>query len=830
MPVSQNFDISGLNTYYSDTNGVPPGSLAIARNISLSQKNLAQPRRGFNILGNLPLTGDRADKLFFYTGSLLAHYGTTMSLWNGSAFVNRGSIVAPSFATSIRGATIAQNVYFTSSTGIQKMDSTANNIYPAGVPNALYSSLALSSGVNLALPTSSQVGYRYLLARKDANKNTNVGGVGSQTVISNSGSASDVTLTVYLPAGLDSSYYVQIYRTKSVGLTDKVGDEHYLVIEHPITPTEASNGVFTEVDITPDALVGAALYINSSQQGIINNNAIPPLARDVCEFQGVTFYADVEGFHRFTFTLLACGTGASQFNVGNTITFTNGVTIEVYTGAASENIGTKSFLVDIASASPSTRIANTISSLNTVINRGSAILYSTIDTNTNSLPGILTLQTKTQGAASFTTTSNNANAFNPTLSSPANPNQVSVNSAFKNGLMFSKKDTPEAVPLGNLLFVGSSDDRIKRIVALKDSLLIFKEKDGVYRLTGQNAATFSVSLMDSSAKLIAPDSIQPLNGFVYGLFEGGVAQVSDSDVSIISQPIKDKLLSLYGSSLTAVKDYTIGIGYETDGKYILALPTGPIDTYASYQLIYDVFSGVWVEWDLKMRAGAVNSVDGLLYYAASDSSRIRTERKLYDYTDFADFEQDSTLTLAVGTTLTLSGVDNMAVGDLLDQANILPAYITSVDLANSQVIVNIDQTWDVMLPISHFKGISVEIQWNRESSGNPVGLKKYMELNLPFKRYYIGDASIRFFTDVNPSVNTIVKPGPSSQGAWGYNAWDDGVWGGEQTPAPMRIGVPNQSCVCNSISITFAQSVAYSDFQLSGISYVFNPMSNRTTR
>lgn len=832
MSQSSNFAFQGLFTYPSDISAVPPGSLAIARNLNLSRTNIAEPRRGFDILANLPLTTDRADKLFFYNNSTLVHYGSLLALYETGTFTSKGAISVPTFATSIRSVSLSQNLFLTSSEGIKKMDSTTGNLYAAGIPNALHSTLNLVSGINLAVPTDSSVAYRWVLARKDANNNVITGGVSSKALITNAaGGTRDVTLRCYLPGGVDNSYYASIYRTVSVPSTVTPGEEMQQVLQHNITSIEAAQGWFDETDITPDALLGAALYTNPTQEGIIKNNAQPPLARDIAEYKSIAFYADVEGYHRYTFTLLACGTTGAQLRVDDTITINNGVTTEIYQAKATENIGAKQFLVDVASASPSTRIANTVNSLINVINRGSVLVYATIQTvDASSLPGIIVLQGRTLGAAAFTTVSSRDTAFDPTLKTPAGLNQTSTNSSFKNGLMYSKKDQPEAVPLVNIFFIGDADDRIKRIVALKDSLLIFKEKGGVYRLSGENETSFSRTLLDSTAKIVAPDSLQVLNGSVFGLFQSGICQVTDSDVSIISQPVKDKLQTLFGSALEATRTYTFSIGYETDGKYILCLPSTSIDTYSTYQLIYDVFGGSFVEWDLNMRAAGVNPVDGLIYYAEATSSRVRTERKLYDYTDFADFEQQATLTATLGTVLTISGIDTMEVGDLLNQADLLPAYIVAVDTGAGTVIVDLDQTWNLLLPVSHFKGIHVEIEWNRETSGNPAGLKHYQEISLPFKRNFIGAASIKFSSDTNPGVNGFTIAGPTAQGAWGYNAWDEGVWGGESTPIPKRVGVSRSNARCNSLTVNFSQKVAFSDFQLEGISLIFNATSTRVAR
>lgn len=708
------------------------------------------------------------------------------------------------------------------------MDDVATSIYAAGIAKGLHMAVALKGGTGTAVPSGSFVAYRYLLARRDAKKNIVRGGVSGRAVIENaSGSTKDITITGYLPSGLDTTYSVEVYRTPSSSA--EPSDEMQFAYEYPLTGTDISNGYFSFDDIVPDTLLGAALYTSPSQERIINDNALPPLARDIAEFKNHMFFADVESVYRFPFALVA--TAGTGLVANDTITISDGTTTEVYTAKASENVANKEFAVDTASSSPSIRIDNTIRSFVNVVNRRSALVYAFLmSTGGDDLPGKVLLEGRSLGQVAFTVVSTRAVAFSPQLTSIATANQTAVNDAYKNGLMFSKAGQPEAVPTKNILFVGSSDDRILRIIPLRDSLMILKGKDGVFRLSGINEQSFAVSPLDRTTKLVAADSAVVLNGLVFGLFESGICQVSDSSAEIVSQPVKDKLLPLFGSALTATRTYSFGIGAETDGKYILFLPQTSADNYSTYQLVYDVFGGTFVEWTLSARTGDLNPEDGKIYLGIGGSSAIRIERKAYDYTDFADYEQDCTASDQAAYSLTLSGTDEMSVGDLLLQGSLDPAYITDVDTAGGTVTIDVSQAYNLAQPIEHLKAIPVEIEWNREVAGNPAGQKHFSEANLAFKRSFIGTSTLTFSSDTNPATNNLTITGPEAQGAWGYGAWGDGVWGGEGSPEPIRRGVPRGSARCNALSVKWTHAYAYSDFQLSGIALTFNPISTRTAR
>lgn len=229
--------------------------------------------------------------------------------------------------------------------------------------------------------------------------------------------------------------------------------------------------------------------------------------------------------------------------MNDTLTIVLGGTTEVYTAKAADNYVSKEYTVDTASASLATRIDNTIRKLVDVINQKSTIVYAyLLSTGDSDLPGKIVLETRTLGTTSFTVASSKSTCWSPALSSSPGTSQTSTNDAYKNGLMYSKLQQPEAVPGLQILYVGSSDDRISRIIALKDSLLIFKQKDGVYALRGQTPGSFTVELLDATARIIAPETACVVNNLVYCLTETGVVEVSDNGVSIISIPIKTRLI------------------------------------------------------------------------------------------------------------------------------------------------------------------------------------------------------------------------------------------------------------------------------------------------
>lgn len=827
MSQTVTFDVKGLWTNPNDISKVPAGSLRVARNIDLSKTGLISPRRGFDILRTLPVSTDRAKKLFFFNGKTLVHDGSLLKVDDGS-FTSLGTLTAPALATNVRMAALQKNGYFTSSTGIRKLDSAAGTLYNAGVPKGLMLTAALDTGTGTAVAITKYVAYRYLIARKDANNNVVFGGVSDKFTIQNTDASltKNIVTTIYIPSGLDTTYFIQLYRSASSSVS-AINDELQLCYEKPLIASDITNGYLTITDIVTDDLLGSTLYIASSQEGIVNDNGSgPPLARDLAEYKGCLFYGDVESRYRYALTLVAVsGLGVV---VGDTITLSDGTTTETYTAATTENASLKQFAVS-TNTSLAIRINDTARSLVSVVNQKSALVYLYTVTDQTGLPGKLRFESRALGSSAFTVVSNRATAWSPQLQTTVSANQTATNDALKSGLMYSKYQQPEAVPTKNVFNVGSSDTRIMRIVALRDGLLIIKE-DGIYILTGVNESNFSIQILDNTCKIIAPDSVLTLNNLIYGLFEGGVGEVSTSGVNYITNSVQDRLQALFGLALTATRK-AFAFASQTEAKYYLCLPTNSTDTYSTQQLVYDVFSKSFVESGFLIGCGEVGP-NGKIYMGMGDSNKIKVERKNFDYTDFADYEQASTATAYNSTTLTLtlSGSDAMTIGDILSQGVLQPAYIVATNPAAGTVTVDIDNPWNLALPIDHYKGIDIEIEWNREFGGNPAGFKHFSECIMLFKQTIIRGATLSFSSDVAPAFNMVPMNGPDSTFGWGYQPWDDGVWGGDQFPVPVRRGVPKPTARCNALSVKFAHRVAYSDFLLSGLSLLYNETSTKGSR
>lgn len=164
MTQSLTIKIKGLYTFPSDLSEIPEGALAVAENIVIDKDSIAEPRRGFGYLthgsGTQSTFSDpsyRANKLFFYQSQILCHYDTNLLAYHNSTtgWSNySGTYSPPSATVPVRAAQANQNFYFTTSTGVKKLDSYTGTPSSIGVPQALDIQLSIAAAVT---PTGTTV-------------------------------------------------------------------------------------------------------------------------------------------------------------------------------------------------------------------------------------------------------------------------------------------------------------------------------------------------------------------------------------------------------------------------------------------------------------------------------------------------------------------------------------------------------------------------------------------------------------------------------------------------------------------------------------------------
>lgn len=348
-----------------------------------------------------------------------------------------------------------------------------------------------------------------------------------------------------------------------------------------------------------------------------------------------------------------------------------GFTISVTTSGSGEDATNKKVAVSDA-ATPGQEVDETARSLVKVINeQASAPVYAYYLSGTEDVPGQVMLEARAIGTSPFYITSSAGITakFNPSLptsgTAVASDNEISANRIY-----YSKQQQPEAVPIVNYQDVGPKDKRILRILPLRDSLFILSES-GVYRLSGDTAAAFTVALFDGTTKILAPDTAAVLNNQIYMFADQGIVTISDTGVSVISRPIEDQLRALpqYTNFATA----SFAVSYDTDRSYLLWTVKAPTDTVATQCFRYNTFTNTWVTWSIAKTCGVVPPESNILYLGPTDINNIEKERKSYSRLDHAD--RDTTITLTTngvnGTTIRPITINGATAGDVLVQTQYL---------------------------------------------------------------------------------------------------------------------------------------------------------------
>jgi hypothetical protein len=155
-------------------------------------------------------------------------------------------------------------------------------------------------------------------------------------------------LEITVPPGIDSQYFLQVYRSRiftasdvqtlggSGGIPITPDDEMRLVFEDFPTNSEITAGTKLFTDSSPEQLVenNTNLYTNpETGEGIIKANEPPPFAKDINRFKNVTFFSNTRTRQRVaSFQLLGVANISNQdkltiasANGSETFTFVDGV-------------------------------------------------------------------------------------------------------------------------------------------------------------------------------------------------------------------------------------------------------------------------------------------------------------------------------------------------------------------------------------------------------------------------------------------------------------------------------------------------------------------------
>ena len=864
-------DCKGLYTMPNALSQVPKGSLLEAQNTVVNYNGLLEVRRGIKQFGTSleAITGISTTEVFeefFYKGSKMVWFGdgTASRLASARAYFAYDSdglgtwvqtthpFSAPAYALTDTYRTVQSNdnFYITSVTGLLKTDAPSHPLRAAGGLPGLDGSATLVDAAGF-MSTNTEVAYRQTWIRTDSNHNAVEGTPSTRVVIANnSGGDRNVQLTFTIPYGTTIADQWVIYRSpmSASGTTDP-SDELQQVLEGFPTSADITNGFFTVKDTVPQSQLGAALYTNSGQQGISQENNIPPLANDVCFFFGYVIYGAATTQQKFLLSLLSAEP-PNGLQLGDTFTVTNGLSSFILTASASENIALGHFQL-FTGGDPGSDILNTKISLIHVLNRyNQTLVYAYDSTNASSatsLPGDFFLQEQGIGGGTFGVSSSRSTCWNPALTTNPADNPSLAGGGLGMGFC-SKFQQPEAVPVANTINVGNPNFEWLRCLPLRNSVIVLKA-DGLFQLTGPTFP-FTVTTLDTGTILTAPESCAVLNNQVFAYTNQGVVAIAETGPGIISRPIENILQPLSAYLHPTFPIVTFGTAYTTDRKYIMST-ISPDDDFllATRQYVYDTITEAWTTYTYPI---AVNDIlespdDHRLYVASADSTYpfVFQERKSFTRIDFADIELPTTIVTSSGTTVTLTSTTNVIVGWSLvqltmDQSQLLNSSVITAILNSTQITVADVINWDLS---GHSftaleQPIPVAVRYCPISGtgayagapGNPGLIKFFKEAQFFFQNVEFAFVNVSFSSDFISNTTLIpLVPVPAAQG-WGQFPWGEVPWGGidEFAVSAVRTYVPLWARRAHWLNLSLSVSQAMTGFTYGGCVIVYQDVTTRS--
>ncbi|TGM95044.1 hypothetical protein EHR02_00125 [Leptospira levettii] len=795
----------------------PLGSLKEALNTVVNRQGIISSRRGFSNYSNEIIGGD-ISSIFQYKDKLIIHSEDRIFRDEGSGswtqLATGINLVDPEY--KLRSVQSKNNLYFTSDTGIKKLESLTSNVKDAGIPKALNGNAVLIDSGATWFPTGTNVAYRVVIGTKDINGNLLLGSPSQRLILSNTGTnEAYVDLTFNLPDNVTTENFVQIYRSEtSLNIDVEPSDELKLAGEVRLTNTDLTNRYVNFSDKTIPELLGVSLYTNQSQESLINANDVPPFAKDICQYKNFTIYANTKLVGRATFSFL--GVNGDGFNIGDSITIDD----VTYTGASGNSSALAQFEV-VNSGTPAQNLEATAYNFVDIVNShsGNTSHYAFYTSSAGSIPGQVTIETRNTGASAIEITSNNGSAFLPSLDTPL----ITDNDESPNKIYISKLDQPEAVPTYQFLPVGSKNFPILRVIALRDSVFIFK-KDGIYELTGENFQSFRINLLDSSTQLVAPESAITFANNCFAFTDQGIVSVSSSGVEVLSYDIETPLIHLLSNS--NVKK-SFAVAYDSERSYLLFVPSKNTLNECDIAYVYNQFTNTFTQWNLGLvKAGILNRTDNKLYFADADN-RIIKERKSFNSSDYYDKEIEATLVSFTNNELVLNEVVlEVKIGDSISQGS-RNALIIDIDRNTNTILVDrVFEGWEVGQTVKLVKPIDVRIVTNPITANNPSSMKNFLQATFMFNNSSFRKLSLGFNTNFN---DTFIKTdlNSSSNLGWGQIPWGQSWGGSSSSSASFRTFFPSEATRGLWASIKIESKQAFNSFDLMGISIYYDGISER---
>lgn len=665
--------------------------------------------------------------------------------------------------------------FFTSNSGIIKSESLSAILSQAGMPRFL--DPAIAEAVGVVFTGANQVrAFRLVWGRRDANNNLILGDRSARVLLESSAGSKSASLSWPIPPEITTSHFFQVYATAISAASADPGDIMVQIFERSPTSSEITTGSITWLDIIPDAFrnLGVPLYTNTDYEGSAAGNAQPPLARDVCEFRGHAFYANYTDKQTMNMTLVDAAslvTGTSSVTIG-------GVTFPCDTAEAVATGTWKKF----TTGSAAVNVENTAKSLCKMINQyaASTQFYAYYASSPTTAPGKIILQERGIGGTAFVAIANNStcgNCFVPPLPTSGST-YTSVADRRKNRIRVSKFQQPEHVPLVRELVVGAENDEIQRIIPLRDSAIVIKDRS-VWRITGSAFDDFVSAPLDDTTSCAGRDSYAKLNNCVFGLSNQGFVAITDNGVQIVGRPEEHRVLAGLSAKNAPDHDTFVGVGDEVKRLYVCRAYDAAGS--ANITFVYNAITRQWSRWLIDPNCLAVAS-DRILYGLDNTLGHVLLERDSRrdgdpHYRDHADDSATFTVTSSDfannQATGTLSGgVDysgsaygaGLGYGWILYDGSNRFLILDAVALGGGEYLLTLTNVGEPLATGAKtiYRPIPMDIEWNPLAAGNPGELKQWGGIIVRAETQNAYKVSFEFNNEADHKLDPVATAWPGS--------------------------------------------------------------------
>ena len=281
---------TGLFLAPNDLGNVPDGALAQADNCVISKDGVVEQRRGMSVAGTRGIV-----RIFPWKNYIVGWAASgvlSRSSDSGATWTDYGGTYAGPGVGKVRSADASGNFYFTTSLGPYRLDSFTGTPEPAGIPSGLDVQADLTTAGGTAIPADTQVAYRVLWGKRDANGNLLLGAPSGRVTVTNVGAISipiagiarvGTTVTVTIAAG-------HTYQTGNVVTMTSAGEANFANGSKTVTGITTTTFTYTEAgaaasstaaqtflgptrDATVTATIPQGLPVGAFMQAYRSNNS-----------------------------------------------------------------------------------------------------------------------------------------------------------------------------------------------------------------------------------------------------------------------------------------------------------------------------------------------------------------------------------------------------------------------------------------------------------------------------------------------------------------------------------------------------------------------------